>query len=151
MASYFTQFSCVLDVGSAANAADASRLRDRYAEQLERDEDKQIGFALGRQDASNDGMLWIYSDGEGDPGHVTEFVILCAEAYDLQGTWGFCWGQGCSRMRLDGFGGGAHLIDLGLRKPIGWIDCEQWLAARLTHEPAEQGSDGETAVACPLP
>src|SRR3546814_10995739 len=63
--------------------------------------------------------------------HVIGFVLRCAEAFDLQGMWGFGWALTCSKPRLDGFGGGAHIIDLGARRTLVWIDCGHWLATRM--------------------
>ena len=48
--------------------------------------------------------------------------------------WGFTYALTCSRPRLDAFGGGAHVIDLGARKSIGWTSTQEWLAAALRGE-----------------
>ena len=32
------------------------------------------------------------------------------------------------------FGGGAHVIDLGVRKSIGWTSSQEWLAGALNGE-----------------
>lgn len=39
--------------------------------------------------------------------------------------WALTW----SKPRLDGFGGGAQLLDLGARRSLAWLDCEHWLTA----------------------
>ena len=49
-------------------------------------------------------------------------------------TWGFEYALTCSRPRLDAFGGGAHVIDLGARKSISWTSTQEWLAAALNGE-----------------
>lgn len=59
------------------------------------------------------------------------FVLRLAEDLDLTGLWGFQYALTCSRPRLDAFGGGAHIIDLGARKSIGWTSTQEWLAAAL--------------------
>ncbi len=64
---------------------------------------------------SGSGALWLYSDECGEPEHAIQFVLRCAEALDLTGLWGFLWALTCSEPRLDGFGGGAQLIDPGKR------------------------------------
>ena len=56
---------------------------------------------------------------------------------DLTGLWGFQYALTCSRPRLDAFGGGAHVIDLGARKSIGWTSSQEWLAAALNGEDAD--------------
>jgi len=61
-------------------------------------------------------------------------VLRVAEDLDLTGLWGFQYGLTCSCQRLDAFGGGAHVIDLGARKSIGWTSSQEWLAAALNGE-----------------
>ena len=61
-------------------------------------------------------------------------MLRLAEDLDLTGLWGFQHGLTCSRTRLDALGGGAHVIDLGARKSIGWIGSHEWLAAALSGE-----------------
>ena len=58
-------------------------------------------------------------------------MLLCAEAFDLKGLWGFEYANTCSRPRLDAYGGGAHAIDLGARKSIGWVCSYEWLTTVL--------------------
>lgn len=130
MADYFTHFSCLLDVRTPENAARALKLYDDQPE----DED---GFRLSdcfhlslEREGSTE--LWIYDDDSGDPERVIEFVLLCAETFDLKGLWGFEYANTCSRPRLDAFGGGAHVIDLGNRKSIGWVSTNEWLTITLS-------------------
>ena len=63
-------------------------------------------------------------------------------AFDLTGRWGFIWALTCSKPRLDGFGGGAQLIDLGERRSLAWLDCEHWLASNL-----DAAADADATVA----
>jgi hypothetical protein len=138
MADYFTSFSCLFDTGSQENAERAAVIRDELAAELERDEGCALGFTMDAGEHGPPGTLWLYSDDYGEPEHVIDFVLRCAEAFDLKGRWGFVWALTCTRPRLDGFGGGAQLIDLTARKSIDWIDCEHWLAAVLAEdEPAD--------------
>jgi hypothetical protein len=46
MADYFTNFSCLLDVGTTDNARRALELYRSFGEQLDRDEAASAGFAL---------------------------------------------------------------------------------------------------------
>ncbi len=130
MADYFTLFSCILDVGSAENAAAAFGLRDQLEQELERDGEAAIGFDLAIETEPGPGGLWISGDEYGDPEHVIQFVLKCAEAFDLNGTWGFCWAYTCSKPRLDGFGGGAQIIDLTNRTSKDWVDLVEWVLLR---------------------
>ncbi|WP_428393437.1 hypothetical protein [Lichenicoccus sp.] len=138
MADTFTQFSCSLDVGSAEHATTAL---DLLAAMQEGDDDEPIYGLEVAVDPVNPGTLFLSDgDGFGDPEHVIAFVLRCAEVFDLKGRWGFTWSLTCSKPRLDGFGGGAQLLDLGQRKSLAWTDCEHWLAAVL--DPATDPDEG---------
>lgn len=137
MADYFTQFSCLFDVGSAANIERALEMRAELAAEIDAEEGTDIGFEAECDPDSGEASLWISSDCYGEPDHVIRFVLACAEAFDLQGRWGFTWSLSCSKPRLDAFGGGAQLIDLSSRRSIGWVDCADWLGAGLVDEPHE--------------
>ena len=141
MADYFTQFSCAFDLGSADRATAALALLDTMRDEPD-DQDSPYGFEAVINLASP-GVLYISNgDGQGDPEHVIAFVLACAEAFELTGRWGFTWALTCSRHRLDGFGGGAQLIDLRARRSLAWLDCEHWLQGAL--DPA---FDPDTRVA----
>ena len=144
MAEYYTRFCCVLDVGSAENVVRALVLRDEYAAELDADEGVEPGFDLEADPHRGDGALWIHSNDHGEPEHVIDFVIQCAEAFDLDGRWGFVWALNCSKPRLDGFGGGAQLIDLGERRSLAWIDCSHWLD--MVREPGVDPTEGVGVV-----
>ena len=135
MADYFTHFSCLLDLGSPDNAARALALfQELRAADQDADDQEVSGFDLVRQDALEGSALWIHDDEHGDVEAVIRFVLRFAEELDLIGLWGFQYALTCSRPRLDAFGGGAHVIDLGARKNVGWTSSQEWLAAALTGE-----------------
>lgn len=135
MADYFTHFSCLLDVGTAEKAARALKLfADLRAADQEADDPEVSGFDLALQDAPEGSILWIHDDEYGDVEAVIRFVLRLAEDLDLTGLWGFQYALTCSRPRLDAFGGGAHVIDLGARKSIGWTSTNEWLTAALNGE-----------------
>ena len=140
MADYFTQFSCILNVGSTENAARANDIRGELATELDRGEGATLGFAMTVDHETGPGALWLHSDEYGEPEHVITFVLRCAEALGLDGVWGFSWSHSCSRPRADASGGGAHVIDLGKRATIADIDCSNFIfeqtaaAARSTEE-----------------
>ena len=135
MADYFTQFSCVLDVGTPDKAVAALDLFLRLREEDEASENPEFsGFALSLPDGPGSSVLWFHDDGQGDVEGVIRFVLRLAEALDLSGLWGFDYAHACSRHRLEAFGGGAHVIDLGDRKSIGWISTHEWLTAALNGE-----------------
>lgn len=135
MADYFTQFSCVLDVGTPDKAVAALNLFLRFREEGEASDDPEFsGFALSLQDGPGSSVLWFHDDGQGDVEGVIRFVLWLAEDLDLTGLWGFDYAHTCSRPRLEAFGGGAHVIDLGARKSVGWISTHEWLTAALNGE-----------------
>ena len=137
MADYFTHFSCIIDVGTADKAACALALfQDLRAAEQDADEPEFAGLTLSRQDAPEVSTLWIHDDEHGDVEAVISFVLRLADALDLTGLWGFQYALTCSRPRIDAFGGGAHVIDLGARKSVGWTSSQEWLAAALNGEDA---------------
>ena len=135
MADYFTNFSCLIDVGSADKAARALALFQSLRAADQDAEDPEVaGFDLVHQDAPEGSSLWIHDDEHGDVEAVIRFVLRLAENLDLTGLWGFQHGLSCSRPRLDAFGGGAHVIDLGARKSIGATSSQEWLVAAMNGE-----------------
>jgi hypothetical protein len=140
MANYFTQFSCLLPVGSAANLDAALAIYHAYA--VERAAaDEPLGLvaeACPSHDKPDDNKVWLHADDGGEPDDVLQYVFRCAETLGLSGIWGFHWSLSCSRPLLDGYGGGAHLVDLGTRQTLAWIDLEHWLAEQAcAHHPAQ--------------
>jgi hypothetical protein len=135
MADYFTHFSCLLDVCSPDKAARALSLFQSLRDADQDAEDSEVaGLTLVRQDAPEGSTLWIHDDDHGDVEAVIRLVLRLAEELDLTGLWGFQYALTCSRPRLDAFGGGAHVVDLGARKSIGWTSSQEWLAAALSGE-----------------
>jgi hypothetical protein len=135
MADYFTHFSCLLDVGTPGKAALALALfQELRAADQDADEPEVAGFGLTCRDAPEGSTLWIHDDDHGDVEAVIRFVLYLAEELYLTGLWGFQYALTCSRPRLDAFGGGAHVIDLGARKSVGWTSTQEWLVAALNGE-----------------
>jgi hypothetical protein len=131
MADYFTSFSCIFHVGSAENAARADEIRGALAADLYRDEGGYPGFQMQVDHENGPGALWLYSDDYGEPEHVVRFVLRCAEALDLQGVWGFTWALSCSKLRLDAFGCGGHVLDLGIRETVADLNCAAWVSGHV--------------------
>lgn len=137
MADYFTHFSCLLETGSAGNVAKALAVYRDYADELEREEDIQIGFAAEGSADAEATTIWIHADGAGDVEHVIAFARRCGQALGLSGRWGLQYANTCSRPRLDGFAGGAHVLDLGTGKTVGCIDTDSWLEATIAGDSAD--------------
>ena len=135
MADCYTHFSCLLDVGTEAKAEQAVDLFLRLCD--EEDAESELlchGFELSLVDGGSGGLLWIRDDESGDVESVIAFVLRLAEELTLTGLSGFEHANTCSRPRIDAFGGGAHVIDLGKRKSIGWTSTQEWLAIALAGE-----------------
>ena len=147
MADCFTHFSCLIDVGTADKAARALVLfQELRATDQDADDPEVSGFTLARQGAPEGSTLWIHDNEHGDVEAVIRFVMRLAEDLDLTGLWGFQYALTCSRPRLDAFGGGAHAIDLGARKSIGWSSTQEWLVAALNGEDVDAFCNGASAV-----
>lgn len=131
MANYFTNFSCLLDVGTVENAKQALDLYEKLTDDLEREESAAIGFSIEHLRENGDTQLWIHGDEYGDPDHVVRFVQQCAEAFKLKGRWGFEWSYGCTIPHLDAFGGGALVLDLETGANLGSLSTSDWLAHQL--------------------
>lgn len=128
MANHQTQFSCILPVGPG-NVEAALAIYERTQDELEAD-DLEIGFEAEPHGDDNDALWLSDGSGSGDVEQIISFALQCAERFDLRGTWGFHWSLSCDRPRINSFGGGAQVLDLGRRECVAWIDCEHWVAAR---------------------
>jgi hypothetical protein len=128
MADYFTHFSCLLDVGTPETAARALDLYNQLSEDGASEEPPSDGFLLSIQPEHGGSKLWMRDDVTGDPERLIQFVIRCAAEFHLTGRWGFRYANTCSRPRLDGFGGGAHVLDLATGETVAWIYTNGWLA-----------------------
>lgn len=73
-------------------------------------------------------------DVTGDPERLIQFVKRCAAEFRLSGRWGFQYANTCSKPRLDGFGGGAHVLDLATGETLDWIYTDGWLDQTLSDE-----------------
>jgi hypothetical protein len=132
MADYFIHFSCLLDVGTPENAARALNIYTALSQENAAEDPPSDGFALSIQPEHGGTVLWMRDEGTGDPAQVIAFVKRCAAAFGLTGRWGLQYATTCSRPRIDGFGGGAHVIDLATGENVDWISTDGWLSALLT-------------------
>lgn len=132
MADYFTHFSCLLDVGTSENAARALDLYNTLSEAGAVEEPPSDGFLLSIQPEHGGTNLWMRDDVTGDPERLIQFVKRCATEFGLTGRWGFQYANACSKPRLDGFGGGAHVLDLATGETVDWTYTDGWLAELLS-------------------
>ena len=134
MANYFTHFSCLLDVGTPENAARALDLYNTLSAEGASEEPPSEGFLLSIEPQYGGAELWMRDDVTGDPERLIQFVKRCAAEFGLTGRWGFQYANTCSRPRLDGFGGGAHVLDLATGETVDWIYTDGWLAQTVFGE-----------------
>lgn len=125
MPDYFARFCTVLDVRTMDNALDAVDLH-RKDPMTHEDFHWSGGFALTPA-PDQAGILYIEDGGAGDVESVVAFVLMCARRFDLAGLWGFQYANTCSHSRIDGFGGGAYLLNLTTRESVFWIGTHEWL------------------------
>ena len=140
MADFFTHFSCLLDVGTADNAARALDFYNRMMESNAAEHPPSDAFLLSIQPEHGGTQLWIRDDVTGDPQAVIDFVLRCAEEFGLGGRWGFQWANTCSRPRVNAFGGEAHVLDLGRRTTVAWIATNPWLDTTLSAKRSRRGA-----------
>ncbi|OWU66722.1 hypothetical protein [Marinibacterium profundimaris] len=131
MADYFTHFSCLLDVGTPEQAARALDLYNALSDENAAGDPPSDGFLLSIQPEHGGTQLWMRDDGTGDPEHVIQFVKRCAKEFGLTGLWGMQYANTCSKPRVDGFGGGAHVLDLANGETVDWINTDCWLSIVL--------------------
>ncbi len=131
MADYFTHFSCLLDVGTPETAARALDLYNQLSEDGASEDPPSDNFLLSIQPEHGGTKLWMRDDVTGDPERLIQFVKRCAAEFQLTGRWGFQYANTCSRPRLDGFGGGAHVLDLATGATVAWTYTDGWLATML--------------------
>lgn len=127
MANIHTHFSCLLGVGTASNAARALEIYNDLAAETAHEDPPSDGFRVSIQPEHGGTRLWLHSDETGDPAHVIAFVQRCAAAFDLKGLWGFTWADTCSRPRVGGFNGGAHVLDLATGETVASVHTAIWL------------------------
>ena len=84
----------------------------------------------GRRLAGNRGSLAALRRGRRRREHH-RFCPALRRNVHLQELWGFRWCLSCSKARLDGYGGGAQVLDLGARRSLSWIDTEHWLGDQI--------------------
>jgi hypothetical protein len=137
MADYFTHFSCLLDVGTAENAARAFELYNALCDENAAEDPPSEGFLLSIQHEHGGTQLWMRDDGTGDPEHVIQFVKRCANEFGLTGRWGFQYANTCSKPRVNAFGGGAHALDLATGETAAWTYTDCWLAQVLDEGDAD--------------
>ncbi len=131
MTDFFTRYSCLLDVGTSANVDRAFDIYTALMAENGREDPPAQPFLLSVEPEHGASRLWLRDPGSADPQLAITFVTRCAEAFGLTGPWGFQWAGIASTPVVDGFTGGAHLLDLATGETIAWMSTGRWLADRL--------------------
>ncbi|OLP58966.1 hypothetical protein BJF93_23245 [Xaviernesmea oryzae] len=131
MAEPFVRFSCLLHVGSPANAARALDAYVALSEDDTRDVSLSQAFRLSIEPDHGPSILWIRDDDGGDPDGVIRFALHCARLFGLGGLWGFSYAIVADRSEPEAMGGRAHLLDLGAGRVLASVDATTWLAERI--------------------
>lgn len=131
MGHFCTHFSCTLDVGTPANVQRALEIFENSGLRDDPDYPLSSGLSVSIDEAGSGTVLWLHHEGDGNSECIIAFVLLCAEAFDLTGLWGFEYANSCSRPTPDAHGGGAHVLDLGARRSVCYVYTNEWLAIAL--------------------
>lgn len=133
MADYFCQFSFILPMSlTAAEAAVAT-----HAAKLEADPHYPGGFVLA---ASHNGLLFRDDHGQPDLEAVIDFIIEVAAELKLTGLFGFEHAGTCSKPRLEGFCGGACVIDLEQGFVVDYENTNDWIKRTIAAHNAGRAS-----------
>ena len=136
MTDFFTPYSCLLDVGTSTNVAQAFDIYAALMTENGREDPPAEPFRLSVTPEHGASRLWLHDPGTADPQLAITFVTRCAETFKLTGRWGFQWAGTASNPVVDGFSGGAHVLDLATGETIALMSTCRWLADRLAEEGA---------------
>ncbi|MGA0544963.1 hypothetical protein ACO2Q1_06790 [Brevundimonas sp. VNH65] len=131
MTDFFTRFSCLLDVGTPANAVRAFDIYTALMAENASEDPPAEPFLLSLTPEHGPARLWLRDPGSADQQLLITFVTRCAEAFGLTGRWGFQWANIASDPVVNGFYGGAHVLDLSTGATLEWMSTGRWLADRL--------------------
>lgn len=73
-------------------------------------------------------------DVTGTPERLIQFVKRCAVELGLTGRWGFQYANTCSKPRIDGFGGGRHVLEPATGETVDWIHTDGWLNQTISDD-----------------
>lgn len=157
MADYFTNISFEFEMPSAEAAQQAVELIAEIEAYVEDPEGKEgfEGFegwagdwcTIGANVEAEGERVWIYDDC-GCP--ELEFLVACLgevlRRFHPQGCIGFEWGSGCSKHRLDAFGGGAVFVTA---ESAEWRHLGSWVEEKKkAHEEERSGEEASSSEYC---
>ena len=131
MTEHHTRFSCLLDVATPGNAARAFDIYSTLMAENAREDPPAEPFLLSLTPEHGPTRLWLRDLNSADQQLAITFVTRCAEAFGLIGRWGLQWANIASDPVVNGFSGGAHVLDLSTGATVEWMSTGRWLADRL--------------------
>ncbi|WP_336718637.1 hypothetical protein [Asaia bogorensis] len=170
MADYYTKFSTLLPLCSAAAVTQALTLLETMRAEGEQGpfESDFLGFEAEANEPPDNELqhLWIHHDESGSVEDVLNFVYACCEKkLTLPVRWSLIWAGDCSKPRLDAYCGGAIVLDLATGAEIASISLTNWAyqieqsshqvfdvdreAAAQAHDCVMQKLDGEAKSETP--
>lgn len=119
MADYYTMFSANLPLTNEKEKVWCEvRLR-----KLSGEEDENGCSMFPDKYEVQDGNVWICSEESGDVEKVADFVQSFLQAFNKKFAWSLEWSNSCSKMRTDGFGGGAVVVTA---EGMEWMPTSMW-------------------------
>jgi hypothetical protein len=124
MANYYLGFSAMLLTQNNDELEWCrSKLRE-YQDSDPGDEDWKGDFSFRVETKEKDGQdgIWFYTEENGEPSHVADFVQEFLKRFDRPDVWVMEWSNWCEKPRLDAYGGGAVVVTK---------DGQEWLSTSL--------------------
>jgi len=137
MADYYTKFSTLLPLCSAAAVTQALALLETLHVGSEEGpfESDFLGFEAEANEPPDSELqhLWIHHDESGSIEDVLTFVYACCEKkLTLPVRWSLIWAGDCSKPETDAYCGGAIVLDLATGKEIASLSLTNW-AYQIEH------------------
>jgi len=126
MADFLGQFSCLLDVGTAANAARTFNIDTA----LIADNPRGDPFLFSLSPDYGPARMWLRDRGSADQQLAITFVRTCVKAFGLCGRWEAQWASTDSDPVIDGFSGGiTEVATREARYVICAVGCDAYRTA----------------------
>lgn len=129
MADYFTVFSVEMKLQTPAEKNWCRKRLEKLSEQEDPDTGSPKIDCLWS--FTEQGDLWFRSeDGHANIDQIAKFVQAFLKKFHPDKWWYLEWSNWCSRMRLDGFGGGAILVTA---QKIEGLNSYDWVMERAAY------------------
>ena len=151
MADYYTNISLIIYFGDEEEAKQALKISEefeegKHPEKLDDPEWPNTGCIVEISESTKTG-LWIHSDESANLPNVAALIGLLLEKFEMDCPIGVEWANGCSKDRLDAYGGGAFVVYRG--HDTKWMNTNMWLdqeiaeLVKTSNAGAHEESEGE--------